>query len=345
MGISKIVFQRFTAFKELVINCSGGINIFVGPNGTGKTHILKAAYSACDISKSGEPFAKKLVNVFMPFGKRLNRLVYQHKETLNAALEITRGNHTLRLSFSGRAKNYEASSVKGLEQWLANPVESVYLPVKEMLVNAPGFRSLYNARELHFEEVYADLVDRAYLPPRRDEADSKRKKLMKTIEKVIEGRVITKDEEFFLSSEQGTLEFSLLAEGMRKLALLWILIRNGTLLDGSIMFWDEPETNLNPAVMKTAVEILLELQRMGVQVFIATHDYVLLKEFDLQAKKKDRLLYHGLSRRTDARDIAVQSTDSYCQLSPNAISDTFQETIGYRCVSGLWNELEKTQAK
>jgi len=41
--------------------------------------------------------------------------------------------------------------------------------------------------------------------------------------------------------------------------------------------------------MRIVVEILLELQRMGVQVFIATHDYVTLKEFDLQTKKKDRV--------------------------------------------------------
>ncbi len=323
MGISKISFEHFTAFKKLDIHCSGGINIFIGENGTGKTHILKAAYSACDITKSGETFAKKLVKVFMPSGNQLNRLVYRQKGNLLAGLEVIREDHKLQLSFSNRAKNSETAAVKGLDKWMANPVESVYLPVKEMLVNAPGFRSLYNARELHFEEVYADLVDRAYLPPRRGAADSNRKKLMKVLEKVIEGRVITKDEEFFHSGKQGTLEFSLLAEGMRKLALLWLLILNGTLLEGSILFWDEPEANLNPKMMKIVVEILLELQRMGVQIFIATHDYVMLKEFDLQTKKKDQVRYHGLFRAAETREIRIQSTDSYLQLDSNAIADTF----------------------
>lgn len=323
MSISKINFEHFTAFETLSIDCSEGVNIFIGENGTGKTHILKAAYSACDISKSGETFAKKLVNVFMPYDKQIGRLVYRQKGRLKASLEITRANRTLQLSFSNSAKSIETAVVKGLEQWMANPVESVFLPVKEMLVNAPGFRSLYNARELHFEEVYADLVDRAYLPPRRGPAEINRKKLMKILEKVIEGRVITKDEEFFHNSKQGNLEFSLLAEGLRKLALLWILIQNGTLLEGSILFWDEPEANLNPKTMRTAVEILLELQRMGVQVFVATHDYVILKEFDLQAGKKDRVVYHGLSRSPGTREIEIQSTDSYLQLDSNAIADTF----------------------
>ena len=45
-------------------------------------------------------------------------------------------------------------------------IESVYIPVKEMLSNAPGFQSLYSKREIHFEEVYRDILDRAYLPLR-----------------------------------------------------------------------------------------------------------------------------------------------------------------------------------
>ena len=42
------------------------------------------------------------------------------------------------------------------------------------------------------------------------------------------------------------IEFTLLAEGLRKLGLLWLLIRNGSLKPGAVLFWDEPETNLNP---------------------------------------------------------------------------------------------------
>jgi hypothetical protein len=52
-----------------------------------------------------------------------------------------------------------------------------------------------------------------------------------------------------LSNKQG--EFILLAEGFRKLGLLWLLLQNGTLLNGSVLFWDEPETNLNPKTMQT----------------------------------------------------------------------------------------------
>ena len=50
------------------------------------------------------------------------------------------------------------------------------------------------------------------------------------------------------------LEFTLLAEGMRKLGLIWLLIQNGTLGNSSVLFWDEPETNLNPKLYGDVIE-------------------------------------------------------------------------------------------
>jgi len=105
------------------------------------------------------------------------------------------------------------------------------------------------------------------------------------------------------------------------------IIQNGTLLNGSVLFWDEPETNLNPRLMKTVVSILLELQRLGVQVFLTTHDYVILKEFDLQAKKDDKILFHSLYRTKDIGEIEVASTDDYLKLSPNAIDVIFGSIV------------------
>lgn len=53
-----------------------------------------------------------------------------------------------------------------------------------------------------------------------------------------------------LSNTDGQkIDFSLEAEGLRKLALLWKLIRNGLLEKDSILLWDEPESNLNPELV------------------------------------------------------------------------------------------------
>mgnify|MGYP006333918625 FL=1 len=201
-------------------------------------------------------------------------------------------------------------------------MESVYIPVKDMMANAPGFRSLYNLRHIHFEEVYADIIDRVFLGSLKGPTDQDRKRLLEILQQSMDGKVIAKNEEFFLKSQQGELEFTLLAEGIRKLGLLWVLIQNGTLLNGSILFWDEPETNLNPKLMRTVVEILIELQRMGVQLFVSTHNYSLLKEFDLQKSATDHVLFHSLYRDSMG-NIKADSFTDYEALTPNAIDDAF----------------------
>lgn len=325
MTITKLRFERFTAFERFDFDASPGINVLVGANGTGKTHLMKVAYAACDISKTRVGFAEKLVRVFIPSGRALGRLVKRQRKSSRCAVEVYRDNQKLRASFTNHATVADSATVTGANAWAANPVESVYIPVKEMLANAPGFRSLYSQREVHFEEIYADILDRAYRPALRGPVDQPRKSLTKNLQKLVDGKVTIKEEEFFLRNKQGNLEFTLLAEGMRKLGLLWLLIQNGTLLTGSVLFWDEPETNLNPKLFGPLIEILLELQRMGVQIFIATHDYVILKEFDLRKRSEDRILFHSLYRDDDTGEIKRHSTSEYLEIHPNAISDTFAD--------------------
>jgi len=327
--LEKIKFERFTAFEKLEIKFSPGVNIFVGENGTGKTHILKAAYSACDIAKSKGGFAEKINNVFYPSGKQIGRLVKRSGASSKGSLEVTRKLEdgkkiSLRLSLSNHTTKPEKATVSGSPKaWTENPMEAAYIPVKDMMANAPSFRSLYEEREIHFEEIYVDILRKAFLPLLKGPTDKARKQLLESLQEAMDGKVVAKNEEFFLRSKHGELEFTLLAEGFRKMGLLWILIQNGTLLNGAVLFWDEPETNLNPRLMKTVVGILLELQRLGVQIFLTTHDYVILKEFDLQTKNDDQILFHSLFRPKDTGEIEVSSTEDYLNLSPNAIDDTF----------------------
>ena len=332
--IRKIKFEKFTAFEDLEIDFSPGINIFVGENGTGKTHILKAAYAACDIAKSQKSLAEKVNKVFLPSGQRIGRLVKRTQGSTQGFFEVTRTlpkakkSIGIRLSMSNHTQEPDKATVSGSpKQWMEHALESVYIPVKDMMANAPGFRSLYNLRNIHFEEVYADIIDRAFLGALKGPTDQARKRLLEILQRSMDGKVISKREEFFLKNKQGELEFTLLAEGMRKLALLWVLIQNGTLLNGSVLFWDEPETNLNPRLMGTVVEILIELQRVGVQIFLTTHDYVILKEFDLQTTKGDLILYHSLYRNEKKGEIEVNSTDSFLTIQPNAIDDTFGNIV------------------
>ncbi len=329
--IKYVRFKDFTAFADLHVDLSPGINVFVGANGTGKTHILKTVYAACDITRAKTNFAEKMTRVFMPFNWQTGRLVRRQRVSASGLVEVGREfrrtgqDAKLTLRFSNHTDKPENALIRGVAKWLTESIGSVYIPVKEMLANAPGFRSLYSQRSVHFEEVYADIVDRALLPMLRGPADRGRRMVLASLQKAMEGKVVVRNEDFFLKNRLGNLEFSLLAEGLRKIGLLWVLVQNGTLLSGSVLCWDEPESNLNPKLMKSMVEILLSLQRMGVQILVATHDYVCLKELDLQKSTTDKVVFHSLYRDQASNNIAITSTPNYLQINPNAIADTFAD--------------------
>jgi predicted ATP-dependent endonuclease of OLD family len=325
--LESIKFSNFTVFDKLDVKFSPGINVFIGENGTGKTHILKAAYAACDITKSGKSFAEKINNIFYPSGKQIGRLIKRSKVSASGSLELSRKiekkSSSVKLSFSSHTIKPEGATLSGSTKiWMKNAIEAAYIPVKDMLANAPGFSSLYDIREIHFEEIYVDIIRRAFIPFLKGPTDKQRKRLLEILQETMHGKVIIKNEEFFLRNEQGELEFTLLAEGYRKLGLLWVLLQNGTLLNGSALFWDEPETNLNPKLIQSIVGILLEMQRFGVQILLATHDYVLLKEFDLQMEKSDEIMFHSLYKNQDGR-IGISGTKNYLDINPNTIDDTF----------------------
>ena len=323
MTIKAIKLERFTAFKSLDFRPSPGINVLVGANGTGKTHLMKIAYAACDASKTRVGFADKLVRIFMPTGNNIGRLVNRDDANTNCEICVSRSERQLCVSFTNRTAEAASAQVTGTSRWTEDPVASVYIPVKEMLANAPGFRSLYSLWNIHFEEIDADILDRAYMPETRGAVPPERKRLLKSLQTAIEGKVKAQNEEFFLQSDRGSLEFSLVAEGIRKLGLLWLLIQNGTLRAGSVLFWDEPETNLNPKLFELTIGILLELQRMGVQIFIATHDHVILKELDLQKKKNDEIVFHAFYQEGGA--INCDRSDDYLNIRPNSIAETLDD--------------------
>lgn len=320
--LERIKLTNFTAFQEIDINLSSGVNIFIGENGTGKTHILKSLYAPLaalcnEDNQKPQRVSDKLVNVFLPKERRLGRLVRRNNVSSESSIEIWRNSQKLRLRFSNHAKE----TLKWNNAWVKEDIHpSTYIPVKEMLANAPGFLSLYDLYNIHFEEVYADILRKAMAPVLKGPADKTRSRLLNILQQAIEGKVINKKEEFYLRNSQGELEFTLLAEGMRKLGLVWLLIQNGILQKGATLFWDEPEANLNPKLIKVVVEILLALQQdLGVQIFLATHSYALLKEFDLQ--HKDRLItYHALYK-DESDTIFCKSVDDYRLIEHNAIAE------------------------
>ncbi|HEY88955.1 MAG TPA: AAA family ATPase [Thermoflexia bacterium] len=321
--LEKMELEFFTAFESLHLDFSPGVNLFIGANGTGKTHLLKLLYVALSTQREErkrESLERKLANVFLPQGKRLGRLAHRLKGGVTCKVHIIREGKLLDFHFT----NHSQQRLKGYENHWDAGHSAVYIPVKEMLADAPGLLSLYNERQLHLEEIYPDIVQKAFLPPLKGRPSARRRELLELLQQIMAGKVMREGEQFFLKDERGELEFSLVAEGLRKIALLWLLIQNGTLLNGATLFWDEPEANLNPCLLKELVKILLHLQREGVQIFIATHSYVLLQLFELQATDEDKVRFYSFKRDASGRIISEES-QWYQDVQDNAIGQAYDD--------------------
>ena len=295
--ITQLTLKNFTVFNDLSIDFSAKINVIIGENGTGKSHLLKAAYALCSANNG-----------------------------LNGQEDV---------------------SDKEIKEGLS----PIFIPTKELLTFLRGFGNIEvdaNVLKLMFDETYFDLAAKL-LNDAGQEPREKEEWLLENLVNKMEGRFSldagemsfqpgtyieyadgkAKDGKLTYFSPQRKDVFSpnMMAEGFRKFGVLQRLLQNCSLVPGvtGSLFWDEPESNLNPQLMKLLVQTMLELSRSGQQIILATHDYVLLKWFDLLVNTDagDHIRFHSLSRENG--DVRVQSADDYRQLNSNAIANTFSD--------------------
>ena len=57
--IKQLKLENFTCFSKAEMDFSSGINVFIGENGTGKTHVLKILFSLLDSDVSPFPQSMK----------------------------------------------------------------------------------------------------------------------------------------------------------------------------------------------------------------------------------------------------------------------------------------------
>ncbi len=299
--LKQVDIKHFTVFKEASFNFVKGLNVVIGENGLGKTHILKLAYSLLATSaEAGKKFrngvptksilqgrlADKLNHVFRP--ERLGRLVQRRQGrercTINAQFKKTSLNTIV--SFASQSKS-EVKVDLLPEAWVDKP--PVYLPTRELLTLYPNFISVYENHYLEFEETYRDTCLLLGSPPVRGPREKRISKLLAPIEEVMGGKVsLDKNGRFYLYMRgRGKMEIQLVAEGLRKIGMVTSLIATGSLLDKGYLFWDEPETNLNPRLIKLVAEIIFHLCKNGIQVFIATHSLFLLRELEILSQKDE----------------------------------------------------------
>lgn len=325
--IGRIDISNFTRFRNESLEFSPGLNVFLGANGTGKSHVMKLLYASIRSLMNPHPpkpiqqaptktllettVAERLIGVFVP--DTLGRLATRCQGLNRAEISLYLGREqipALAYSFSTRSTTAVQVNVcpTGWEE-----TTSVFLPTREMLSLYPNFVSTYQSVQIPFEETWYDLAVLLGTPLPKGPHIKDVDKLLTPLEKALDGKVILENGRFYIKTGAGKMEAHLLAEGLRKIGTLAQLVANRCLTTHSVLFWDEPEANLNPLLIELAAETIMGLVKQGMQVFIASHSLFLMRQLYLLSQKEhkeNRYKYFSLTPQEEDGTVHISTSAS-----------------------------------
>jgi len=326
--IKKIELENFMQLKNQKLDFSN-INIFAGVNDTGKTSLLKLLYASSkareedknksSIDKFDEHFSKKLRNVFDI--EKLGNLVTKKEKSLKVELFFN-DNSAHYFSFSSEdKKNFQTCSNLDNQNFL---MQSTFLPPKEVLTIQKIIRTMVETYELKgYDDTYYDLVKSLDKPIAREEALSKEfKEADKELQESLDGELKQQENgSFRFEKDQQSFSISLTAEGVKKIGIINQLLKNKTIDKNTILIIDEPEVALHPSIIEKVAKILFDLSQVGVQIFIATHSYFILKSFQLLAYEHNKdVFFFNLDKKEG--NIEIESSNLKNGIPKNEIVDS-----------------------
>lgn len=340
MKIEKLSLNNFMLFEKADINWSKNINIICGENSTGKTTLLKVMYSVLKPLSKGnkeainkemeeQQFVSKLQGVFRPDGMKIGRLVSRKQGSNKTDFElILDKKQKISISFGNRQENH--ADVKVEAEKNLGKYDVIYIPTKEMISTTEHFASLYEEYHIDFEEMYYDLAKLLDRPLSKGPNTNEQNEVLKSFEEIMKGQIVQRDKKFYLKVKgEGEFEMGLLSDGYRKLSMLVYLILSGSMSKDTVLFWDEPETNMNPKMIRPIVQAMVALAKMGVQIFVTTHDYFVQQEFnmltvypELNPEKLD-IRFISLYREEETNVMKYEMKQTASDLENNAIMQEF----------------------
>lgn len=292
--------------SNLSIKDIPSINVIIGKNDTGKTGLLKLLYATVKSleiyslkTKSLEVVFKKelsdkLSDTFMPIKNGLGDLVQKgNKDKLEVDIRIiestTKYKQDIYYSFGERTEKTIPNCSDHIESIPSNTINALFVPAKEVLT---AFNDIRNIRELQFgvgfDDTYLDLIKALNIPTTKGRVASELSQVNKSLEDLFEGKIEQtgqNDQPFIFKKGNQQFAMQQTAEGIKKIGILTTLITNRQLGKGTILFMDEPETALHPDAVRQMVEMLVAMSKAGVQIFIASHSYFVIKQLANCAKR------------------------------------------------------------
>ena len=337
--IRSLEVKNFTAFPEAQLDFAEGLNVIVGENGTGKTHLLKLPYAVMaasaeegrkrDVRQPTKAFlqtrvAEKIVNVFRPDEGRLGRLARRRQGRNRCEVKVNFQRRETSIQFNFASQNKSEVVIDRLpSKWVDRM--PVFLPARELLTIYPGFVSLYETHYVDFEETWRDTCLLLGAPMERGPRGRTIANLLEPLEDQIGRVVLERNGRFYLRQHghgASNMEMPLVAEGWRKLAMLARLIATGSLHKKGALFWDEPESNLNPKLVREVAAAILRICAAGVQVFVATHSLFLFREFEILLRQEFKSVnqrFFALKRIDDG--VEISQSDEVDNIRPLLLLD------------------------
>jgi energy-coupling factor transporter ATP-binding protein EcfA2 len=292
--ITEIDLKNFGPLNSICWKGTNKINLIIGKNGSGKTFLLKSIYCALrtleeykrgnELRKVGEILVEKLYWTFQ--SEKIGDLVSRGQEgKLDFIMKIDGK------SFSFDFGKDSTRQINTIENHVAPREEnSVFLPAKEILsLHNIILKSRDQDRVFGFDDTYYDLA-RALQQPKTQGRMSEQFSSSRTdLESIIGGRVEFDDKNGRWQYIRARNRFSLgvTAEGFKKIAILDTLLGNRYISQNSVILIDEVESALHPKAISDFLDIVVKLAARGVQFFIASHSYFVVKKLFLIAQKND----------------------------------------------------------
>ena len=325
--IEELQLKNFGMIEEFYCNQFSNINLIIGENGTGKTFLLKALYSAVksleeykrgdDITSINDILSEKLRWTFQV--EKLGDLV---SKTADEGLGFQMKMDKLLLNYQF---SKSAASKIGIVEPIVSGKEgnSIFIPAKEVL---SLFSVILKSREIDksfgFDDTYYDLSKALRISPSRGKnfavfADSR-----KVVGNVIDGKVEYDENSgkwYYKNKKNQKFSIGATSEGVKKIAIMDRLLANGYLNANSIIFIDEIESALHPKAVCQFLDMIDNIaNEMGLQVFITSHSYFVIKKLLLIALKKENTVKCiSLNKGKEA-----QICDLHDGMPDNSIIDT-----------------------
>jgi len=291
--IESFNLENFGPLASVSAQDLGPINLMIGANSTGKTFLLKALYSMIrsqeEFGRGDDPrdfdevLADKFYWTFQ--ADKLGDLVKKGEGNRLKATITMDDNCSLVLDFGPDTTKKITPILNNLNKRDAN---SIFLPPKEVLsLSKVILKSVLQDRSFGFDATYVDLVLALQNPTQKGRNYKSFMKSRQKLESMFHGKVEFDSKNDKWIYKQGNSRFSVntTAEGIKKIAILDILLGNRYLSPQSVVFIDEPESALHPSAISEFLDIVDLLSKQGIQFFITTHSYFVVKKLYLLAMR------------------------------------------------------------